>query len=251
MVELGKPVNFLDSCLKIKGIKDSAWNCLQFEGKNEVKKICVAVDAGDEAIDKAAKAKADLLIVHHGIYWADANPSLKGFLKKKLMLLEKHGLSLYASHLPLDRHGLVGNNIQLLKLLGAKHKSFLDDERIERIGELKKEMPAKDFVERIDEMLETKSIAFLHGKKKTKTLFVCSGGGGHPDFYKALNEKVDLYLTGDLIHCMQACRDAGFNAVFAGHYATETLGVKALAKLLEKKFKLKTEFIEIKKGWIE
>lgn len=248
MVSLKKIVGFLDGYLKVKEIKDDSWNGLQFEGRKEVKKVCVAVDASNESFEKAVKEKADLLIVHHGQFWKNANPSQRGWHKKRLDLLRKAGVSLYACHLPLDRHDIVGNNIQLLKLFGAKSIDFLDEEKVGRIGLLKKAIPFTEIIRKLEKELNAKCFVMPYGKKLVRKIAVCSGGGGYEWFFKALDKEVDAYVTGDLIHIKDVCRDAGFNAVFAGHYATETVGVKALAKVLEKKFKVRTVFLDLPTG---
>jgi len=248
MVSLKKIVGFLDGYLKVKEIKDDSWNGLQFEGKKEVKKVCVAVDASNESFEKAVNEKADLLIVHHGQFWKESNPSYREWYKKRLEILRKGNCSLYGCHLPLDRHDIVGNNAQLLKIFGARTTGYFTDEKVGRIGELKKAMPFAELVERLEKELNTKCFVMPYGKKMVKTIGVCSGGGGYDYFYIALDKKVDAYITGDVIHAKNLAEDVGFNVVFAGHYATETVGVKALAELLKKKFRVKTVFLDLPTG---
>jgi dinuclear metal center YbgI/SA1388 family protein len=248
MAKLQKIVKFLDDYLKIDDIKDDSWNGLQIEGKAEVKKIIFAEDASIDSFKKAVKEKADLIVVHHGHFWKTGNPSVVGWNKKRIDLLYKNDISLYACHLPLDRHKEVGNNAQLLKLLGAKIKSeFMQHEgkNICWIGLLKKPVPVKEIEKKLNSELNTKCVVLPFGKEKVRTIAVCSGGGDYRTFFEALNKKVDLYITGDISNVYVTAKDAGFNVIFAGHYATETVGLRALSKIVKRKFKVETVFVDI------
>lgn len=252
MTELMNIVNFLDDYLKTDDIEDFSWNGLQIEGKQNVKKIALAVDTGVETFKKVREIGADMVIVHHGQFWRDVNPSIAGWNKKRIDVLYKNDISLYVSHLPLDRHEIVGNNVQLLKLLGAKvKKKFLDfkGKNISWTGEFEKEIRLEDIVKKLNSELNTKCVVLGFGKKVIKTIGVCSGGGDYKQFYEALNNKLDLYLTGDINEVYHAVKDVGINVIFAGHHATETVGLKALSKVINKKFKdVETVFIEIPTG---
>jgi len=247
MVKLKNIVKFLDNYLKIKDIEDTSWNGLQVEGKPDVNKIVFTENAGLDTFKKAIKEGTDMIVVHHGHFWKTGNPSFVGSNKERVALLYKNGISLYAAHLPLDRHREVGNNAQLLKLLGAKIKKgfFMENgKNVGWIGKFKKPVSLKDIVKKLTSNLKAKCTPLLFGSDKIKALAVCSGGGGYKSFYDALNEKVDLYLTGDTIEVYNSAKDAKFNVIFAGHYATEILGVKALMPLIEKRFKVKAVFID-------
>lgn len=251
MVNLMKIVNFLDKYLKINDIEDFSWNGLQIEGKSNVKKIALAVDDGVETFKKSAEVGADMVIVHHGQFWRDANPSIVSWNKKRIDMLYKNNISLYVAHLPLDRHEDVGNNVQLLKLLGARiNKEFLDykGKNISWMGDFKNGAKLEDIVKKLNSKLNTKCVVLNFGKKVIKTIGVCSGGGDYKQFFEALNKKLDLYLTGDINEVYHAVKDAGINVIFAGHHATETVGLKALSKVINKKFKVETVFIELPTG---
>ncbi len=188
-------------------------------------------------------------MVHHGILWKTKNKIKKEFpyTKERIKFLTKNNISLYVAHLPLDRHKEVGNNAQLLKLLGAKIKGkFLieNGRNIGWIGEFKSPISVRKIIKILNKKLKTKCKAILFGPEKIKTIAVCSGGGGTRDFYQALAKKVDLYLTGETTDIYTDAKDAKFNVIFAGHYATETVGVKALIEVLKRKFKVKTVFID-------
>lgn len=253
MVALKEIVKFLDDYLAIDDIKDDSWNGLQVQGKQEVKKVVFAVDAGVETFQKAIEEKADLVIVHHGHFWKTMDPSIKDWAKERINLLLKNGISLYGCHLPLDRHKEVGNNAQLLKLLGAEIKDeFLqhDGKNIGWIGKLKQPALIKDIEKKLNIELNTKCTVLQFGKENIKTIAVCSGGGGYQGFYEALNkkDKIDLYLTGDSSEVYYSAKDAKFNVIFGGHHATETIGVKALSKVVKEKFKIETVFVDLPTG---
>jgi len=247
MAKLKDIVKFLNNYLKIDEINDSSWNGLQIEGKPNVNRIVFAENASLDVFKKAIKEKADLIIVHHGHFWKAGNPSFIGSGKERINLLSKNDISLYASHLPLDKHKIVGNNAQLLKLLGATIKEEFgryENQSVTWIGEFRKPVSVREIIKKLISELNARCNALLFGPEKIKRIAVCSGGGGYGIFFEALNKNVDLYLTGDTVEIYTTAKDAKFNVIFAGHYATETLGVKALMPLLKNKFKIKTVFID-------
>ncbi len=251
MQKLNDIIKFLDQYLESD--KFDEWNGLQIEGKSDVKKIVFAVDASVDTFKEAIKNSADLIVVHHGLFWKTVNPSYTGFNKERIDLLLKNKISLYASHLPLDRHKISGNNAQLLKLLGASiTKEFFKygGLNIGWIGECKKSITIKYAAEKLETELSAKCAVLPFGKEKIKTIAVCSGGGGYESFFEAFNNRdnIDLYLGGEGIDIYSLAKDAKFNAIFAGHHATETVGVKALSKIIKNKFKVETIFIDIPTG---
>jgi len=253
MVKLKELVEFLDDYLAIGDVNDKSWNGLQIEGKEEVKKILFSVDACTETFKRAADEKADMIIVHHGHFWSVMDPSLKGWTKERVKFLLDNNISLYACHLPLDRHKEIGHNAELIKLLGGEITDEfyeIDGKNISWIGKLKKHLSIKEVEDILKSKLDAKCKVLHFGEEFIKTVAVCSGGGGYPGFFEALSkkDKIDLYLTGDSIDVYQVTKDSKFNVIFAGHYATETLGIKALAKVAEEKFEVKTVFGNIPTG---
>lgn len=251
MKKLNDIISFLDDYLKINEIEDTSWNGLQVEGNPEVRKIAYAVSAGSEIFQKSADEKADMIIVHHGQFWKGGDPRIIGWNKERVDILRDNKISLYASHLPLDRHKEIGNNAQLLKLLGAKIKeefSLHKGKNIGWIGELVSPKRIEEIAKTLNDSLNTNSIIVQFGKEKIKRIAVCSGGGDYADFMEAIEKKVDLYITGDTSEIYNMARDAKINVIFGGHYATEILGVKALAEIIKKKFNLETVFIDVPSG---
>lgn len=251
MTKLNGLVDFFDEYLKINEISDESWNGLQFEGKPEVNKIIFAVDAGIETFKMAVLEKADMVFVHHGHFWKTSNPSLKSWNKTRMKILDEHNISLYAAHLPLDRHPIIGNNAQLLKIIGAEvtgEFSLYHGKNIGWVGKLQKPASLTSLVDLLNKDLNTKSIKLAFGKEVIETVAVCSGGGGYSTFYEALNSGVDLYITGDSIEAYHSSKDAQFNVVFSGHHATEIVGVRALSRVVKNKFDIDTKFIDIPTG---
>jgi len=250
MAKLNTIVKYLDKELQVNKIKESRKNGLEFRAKKrDVKKIGFAVDGCMEAIKKAIALNCDMLVVHHGIKWIpDKYPTIT---KPRLAFLKKDNLSVYGVHLPLDAHHKYGNNRILCNLLGLnKIKKFgrYHGFYIGYSGQFAKAKPLGAVVRMINNKLKTKSLVLPFGKKKVKTVGIVSGGGvsGLPE---AVKKKLDLFITGEIPHgTYQRSKEWKINVVAAGHYATETWGVRALMPLLEKKFGVKTVFIDFPTG---
>lgn len=243
---------FLDTYLESSSIKDDSWNGLQVEAKKEVNKILFAVDAGMMTFERAAEEGADMVVVHHGLFWRSSNPSICGWNKKRVDFLVKNGISLYASHLPLDRHRVVGNNAQLIKLLGFNIESdfgYYGGQYISFTGRSDEYKTIYDIEEILEREIGADCKLLPFGKEEISTIAVCSGGGASfPLFMESVSLGVDVYLTGDSTEMYQLAKDIGMNVIFAGHHATEIVGVKALAELIHEKFGVKSVFVDIPTG---
>lgn len=235
---------FLNNELDIKRVKDSSKNGLQVKGKTNVNKIGFCVDACLESFKKAKKQGCDLVIVHHGLLWKgkEKYPDLK---KKRIAYLKKNNLSLYAAHLPLDKHPVYGNNMQLARLFGLKEiKPFAkhNSQFIGYYGKLNKN--ANSFVKEVNKKLQTKSVAHMFGAKKTKVVGVVSGAAPE-HVVDCHNLGIDTYLTGETSHlAYNVNKELKMNVIYAGHYKTEGIGLKAIMKLLNQKFKIQCVFID-------
>jgi len=245
-VLLEKLVTFLDAELRLSEFADDeSANGLQIEGRKTVRKVGLAVDACEYVFRKSAESSTDLLLVHHGLIWGELK-AVSGVLKKRIKSLFDAEISLYACHLPLDWHPQYGNNAQLLQLLSIKKMGEFGKYHGKKIscwGRVGTELPLNEFVSKIDSVLQTKSTAIGFGKK-VHSVGVVSGGG-----WFAINEAekygIDTFLTGEPSHSAYTlAEEMRVNLVFAGHYATETLGVKAIGAALQKRFGLAVEFID-------
>jgi len=247
MADRDKIVSFTNSFLDSGRIKDASQNGLQYEGRSDVKKIAFGVSASLECIRRAAACGADMLIVHHGLLWGRP-VTFTGPFKRKLEALFTGGLSLCAWHLPLDKHPEVGNNAGLLRLLGAgKLKPFgvYEGETIGFSGTLPRPLAMGDVAASLALKLDSEPLCFRFGAEKIRTVGVVSGGAARM-FEQAVAAGLDLYVTGEVSEQTQEyARETRSNFIAAGHYNTEKPGVMALAAVLGKKFKVKTEFIDI------
>jgi dinuclear metal center YbgI/SA1388 family protein len=245
-MELSRLVEFLDRELMLKEFpEDSSANGLQVEGASEVGKAAVAVDACEYVFQEAAGMGADFIFVHHGLIWGPIK-AVGGPLKNRLKLLFDHDISLYACHLPLDAHPTLGNNARLLGLLGAEILEPFGEYHGKKIGfsgELPEEMDLDEFAGEVEQHLGTTCRTVGFGRP-VKRIGAVSGGGGFA-IKDAKGAGVDTLLTGEPSHSAYTlAEETGTNLVFAGHYATEALGVKAVGELLEKELGLGVEFID-------
>lgn len=247
-MQLSRITEHLDSYLRVAEIDDSSVNGLQVETDRDITRIAAAVDASLDAFTRAQEAGAELLLVHHGLFW-EKTP-LRGALYRRVRFLIENGMGLYAAHLPLDMHPEVGNNAQLARMIGlANARPFLRyrGSLIGLIGEVEK-TNVQDFAAIVERRLGSPVKLLDFGRPDVARVAICSGGGG-PDLAQAVEAGADVYLTGETSHgAATLARDAAINVIFGGHYATETLGPRALAKHLEDTFGIPTVFIESPTG---
>ena len=244
-VALHKLVSFLDSELRLSEFpEDESSNGLQIEGNPAVRKIGVSVDACDYVFNKASEMEIDFLIVHHGLIWGGLK-NLRGVMKKRIKKLFDADISLYACHLPLDWHPEYGNNIQLLQLLGIRKMGEFGKYHGKNIGywgRTARELLPEKFTADVDRVLETRSTSVFFGKTVRKVGVV--SGGGWSGVHDAEKYGIDTFLTGEPSHSAYTlAEEMKVNLVFAGHYATETAGVKAVGNMLRKKYEIPVEFI--------
>jgi len=252
MAELKKIVSFLDQTLCVKKIEDHSINGLQFEGAAAVKKVACAVDACEPSFRKAVEQGAQMILVHHGLLWnhRPIQPFRSG-LKKALGVLFENDLSVYAAHLPLDLHAKYGNNAMLCCMLGLRGQKLWGEYggvNIGYRGELAKEENLGAIARKLSSSTGASPKILAYGKQRVKKIGVVSGGGGYAA-QEAADLGLDLLITGEIKqHEAVVARDLGLSVIAAGHYATETLGVKAAATLLKNKFGVATVFVDAPTG---
>jgi dinuclear metal center YbgI/SA1388 family protein len=238
-------VVYLDNYLQIQNITDYGPQGLQVEATNpDVKRIALTVDTAPNTILAAAEWKADMLLVHHGILWRQVEP-ITGPLGRRVRLLLKNHIHLYAAHLALDAHPEVGNNAVLAKMLGLENIEWWCEVMGTKIGVVGKVNKALATIRmQLEDKLQTKVRVLNHGSERVQNLAIVSGfGADRVSEAKALG--ADTMLTGETSHAnFYAAADYGMNVIFAGHYATETVGVRALGDHLVDKFQLKTHFFD-------
>jgi len=227
---------------------DSSNNGLQVAGPGRVKKVCCGVDASLEFFEEAARRGADLLVCHHGISWGDSLKRITDLNYGRVSTLIRNDMALYGCHLPLDAHPAYGNNAQICHVLGlAKLRRFGLYEGVEIgfQGELPRAMRYDRFKQRVVGKIGKRISTMDFGRKTVKTVAVVSGGGA-AELVEAGRKGIDVFLSGEpRLSAYAEAQEYGINAVFAGHYATEVFGVRAVARLLKKKFRLESEFIDL------
>jgi len=244
-------VAYLDQYLRIAEIPDSSPNGLQVQGANRVTRIAYAVDVSVQTIRAAVKADADFLIVHHGLWWGRHVP-ITGTMHARVAGLIQGDLSLYAAHLPLDCHPRVGNNAELARLLGLKVESPFGEYKGVRVGVIAKaarSRPLASFVTTVTRALGVQPDVIPSGPQTVRRVAIVSGAGAMLA-EDAAREGCDTLLTGESAHAaIHPAREAKINLVFGGHYATETVGLKALERHLAKKFGMKGIFLSAPTGY--
>ena len=243
-------VRHLDDFLDVKGYKDKSLNGLQVEGASEVQIVALAVDACMASITRAAAAGAQMLIVHHGLFWGTQLP-VTGMHKERLKALLDSDLSLYAAHLPLDAHAKVGNNrvmAEMLELSDIEPFGEYAGKTIGWAGNLSPEIARDELTKRIEAALGSPITLHAFGREHIRRVAVVSGGAADLA-EEAANAQIDLFITGELTHVhYHLPQELSLNLASAGHYGTEVFGVKALGRHLKKKFSLETRFIDVPTG---
>ncbi|AEK73217.1 NGG1p interacting factor 3-like protein [Thermococcus sp. 4557] len=239
-------VAFLDEYLNVQAYPDKSSNGLQVEGKTEVKRVAFAVDTTLRTIERAAKAEADMLIVHHGMIWGGLG-YITGIHYKRLKALMESGINLYAAHLPLDAHPEVGNNAELLRLLGIEPRGPFGEYRGLSVGfwgEFEEPQPIEKVAQILAEKLDTTVKTYKFGAREIKKVGAVSGAGAFA-LEEAHRKGIDLLVTGEFTHAdYLTAIDLPQSVLVAGHYKTETLGVKALMEVVRTKLGLEVFFID-------
>jgi dinuclear metal center YbgI/SA1388 family protein len=244
-------VAYLDEYLRVKTIQDDSQNGLQVDGPEEILKVAFAVDACQAAFDQAIAAGAQLLIVHHGLFW-EKPIRLIGHLFKRVRTLITGGCALYAAHLPLDIHPEVGNNAELARLLGLQCAAPFGEYHGSDIGiggVFDPPVPLSELVERLEQATGRSVVRVLAHGPVLVSRAGCISGGAASMTDQVAQAGFDTFITGETSHShFHLTTEYGLNVVFGGHYATETPGVKALARHLSAKFGLETVFLDIPTG---
>jgi dinuclear metal center YbgI/SA1388 family protein len=244
--QLAALVRHCDQILRTResGDYDGAVNGLQVENSGSVARIAATVDASLATVKLAIAAKADLLIVHHGLFWNSRQP-WTGNNYELLRLLAENNLAVYSSHLPLDAHPKLGNNAQLCAALGLKNLKPFFTSHGQTIGFKAQAKISRDkLAMKLARATGVKPKLLPGGKDICERIGVVTGGAG-AELKQAAAEGVDTFITGEGPHWTFAlAEDLGLNVFYAGHYATETFGVRALAAALAKKFNVPWGFLD-------
>jgi dinuclear metal center YbgI/SA1388 family protein len=239
-------VSYCERLLRVAEVQDyeRAANGLQAENNGGVTRIAAAVDATLATVRLAVAAKADLLVVHHGLFWEPAHP-WTGKRRELIRCLIDHNLAVYSSHLPLDAHPQLGNNALLCGALGLKKlRPFYFDHGLSIGFQARAAIPRAELVRRLQHATGAEPRLVPGGPPICRRIGVVSGGAGD-GLKKAAEEGVDTFITGEGPHWTYGlAEELGLNILYGGHYATETFGVKALAAHLSARFKVPWSFLD-------
>ena len=246
----------LDALLRVADIPDfpGALNGIQVETRNPIAKVAAAVDARERTIRAAVDAGANLLIVHHGLFWGGTQPLRGAFLRRVRLLLE-HDVAVYSAHLPLDMHPDVGNNTLLARELGLQPSGGFARYKAVDIGVAgTSDVPTPELVARVTRFAtayghEVRTAGDTAGKV-TRRWAICTGAGaGQDTLREAIGAGIDTLIVGEGPHWTAIDgEEAGLTIIYAGHYATETLGVRALAANVSDTFGLPWVFLDAPTG---
>jgi dinuclear metal center YbgI/SA1388 family protein len=256
MPALARLAEFLDTTLNIAGIPDypNAVNGVQLENVGNIERIATAVDFSSETVTGAVNAGARLLIVHHGMFWGGVQP-ITAHRHQRLWSLVTHDVAVYSAHLPLDVHPELGNNALLAKRLdltpsgGFARYQTID---VGLAGEA--DIPTRILAERAGDLAAafrgTLVTTPFDSDRITKRWAICTGAGADSRTLQEASQRgIDTLIVGEgPHHTAVEARELGIVVLYAGHYATETLGVRALGEALATRFELTSTFIDAPSG---
>jgi len=245
-IDLARVVSYLDRYLRTSDVPDApnALNGLQVANGGTISRVTAAVDLCDATVQMAAQQGADLLLVHHGLFWGGLQP-LTGRAYRRVAGLIRHNIALYSAHLPLDVHPEVGNNAVLAHRLGVARRGEFGEEYGMRIGVWGEvDIPRAVLAQRLGEVVGGHPRLMAFGPERVRRVGIVTGAAGSM-IGQAAAQGLDTYITGEgAHHTFFDAEELGLNVFYAGHYATETFGVKALAERLCTEFDLPWTFLD-------
>ena len=231
--------------LNSAAISDFAPNGLQVEGRDTVHKIVTGVTASQALLDEAVRLQADAVIVHHGYFWKNESPVIRGMKRRRLKTLLANDINLYGWHLPLDAHPELGNNAQLGARLGVRGQAAFGEQNLGWLADV-------DFADaaalagHVQSVLGRKvTLAGAQERRPIRKLAWCTGGA-QGFFESAIAAGADAYITGEISEPqMHLAREMGVSFIAAGHHATERYGAPAVAAHVARECGLEHCFIDI------
>jgi dinuclear metal center YbgI/SA1388 family protein len=237
---------YLDRYLDTAGTPDypGAENGVQVEGRRPVRLVGAAVDASERILLEAEEKGVDLLLVHHGLFW-DRERKFTGRRYRKAEILMRSGMAVYGSHLPLDAHPEVGNCAVMVRELGWEPEArFGSWEGLEIGWQVEARLPLDDLISRVESVVQGPVQLLPGGPEEVRRIGLVTGGGGS-FIGEAAEAGIDTLITGEgAHHTYLDAMELGVNVLYAGHYATETFGVRALAAHLGERYDIRTVFLD-------
>lgn len=251
-VDLDELTRWIDTTLSTGQFKDYCPNGLQVEGRPHVRHIIAGVSATQALIDIAIKKKADALLVHHGWFWKNEDPYVRGPKRARLASLLAHDISLLAYHLPLDAHPELGNNAQLARVLGFEAErdsqgapQCCGPENLIWLGSPGTDQTLASIGQTVTRQLNREPLLIGDPQRSIRRIAWCTGAA-QGMMHEAVAAGVDAYLTGEVSEpTVHLARETGVAFIGAGHHATERYGVQALAAAIAGQFGIRCEFVDI------
>ncbi len=243
MVARDRLVAYLNELLDPGAYEDYGPQGLQVEGKPHVSRIVTGVSASLDLFRQAEARGADMIIVHHGLFWDQESRTVRGAMKKRLAILLKNDISLVAYHLPLDGHHGIGNNALAARALG-----LIALERFATVGywgRLAEPVDYRVIFNKVKILYESNPLVFDYGPTSVEAIGIVSGGGARY-LQEAIELGLHVFITGEAAEVsMHLAKESGVHFIAAGHYATERLGIKKLGEQIAQEFGIEVEFVDL------
>jgi dinuclear metal center YbgI/SA1388 family protein len=242
-------IEFCDDLLDVAAFSDYGPNGLQVPGDPEIRKVVTGVSAHRELIERAVDAGAQLLLTHHGLFWEFLPRALSEPMAERLRLALGARLSVAGYHLPLDAHQEIGNNALIRDGLGFEPSpeefGTARGRAIGVVGRSQAGVGADELLERVRSLTDREPLRFAEGPDPVHSIGIVSGAGASM-VHEAVALRLDALLTGEPAeHVMADAREGRLHFIAAGHYATETFGVRRLGELVAERFAVEHEFIAV------
>jgi dinuclear metal center YbgI/SA1388 family protein len=248
VTQLSQAISYLDELLEINDFQDYGPNGLQVPGSEELSVVVTGVSAHRDLFEHAARAGAQLVVAHHGLFWGFHPRSLTPAMKERLRILFDNEIALAAYHLPLDAHPEVGNNALICAALGLERAEPFGEHRGQTVGFVGRSEQGIEFGElrtRCEGAFGQEPFAWDTGPATVHSVGIVSGAAAS-SFSEAIAKELDAFLTGEPAeHVMADARESATHFIAAGHYATETFGVRRIGELLGEQFGVEHHFVEI------
>ncbi|MBF0624734.1 MAG: Nif3-like dinuclear metal center hexameric protein [Magnetococcales bacterium] len=248
MVTLGDVESFLNETLHPESFRDYAPNGVQVQGREEINRVVTGVSACVELFQKAVDLGAELVLVHHGLFWDKEPRVVEGSLKQRLKILLQQDMTLMAYHLPLDAHPEWGNNACILRKLALEPLEpfgLYNGTALSWVGRCSPPRTVAEMFHGVTDLFGGSPLLLNFGPERIERVAVCSGAA--PELVRqARAAGADLFLTGEATESVyHYCQEEGLHFIAAGHHRTETFGVQALGKLLTRRFGLDHHFVDL------
>jgi dinuclear metal center YbgI/SA1388 family protein len=236
---------YLNNLLDVGRFRDYGPNGLQVEGKAEIAHLVCGVTASLALIEAAVEQRADAILVHHGLFWRGQDGRVTGWLKRRLELLLRHAVNLFAYHLPLDAHPEWGNNAQLGQRLKLRAEEQFGEQELGCIGTLPCAVDLAEFGREVAAQVgRTPTLVSGDGRPIRRVAWCTGGAQGY--FESAIAAGADVYVTGELSEPQaHYARESGVAFIACGHHASERFGAPALGAHLASVFGLQLSVVEI------